>query len=62
MKDKNGNDIIFGDILETPSGSQIIVVDIEEFLIYCGRYEEKAGVPIFPSVQVIENIYGTSST
>lgn len=55
--DKLAEQIYEGDILEVAGGSRITVESLEAFLIYCGRYEEKHGVPLFPSVQVVGNIY-----
>ena len=57
FEDKAGNQIFEGDILEAAGGLKITVESLAEFLIYCGRYEEKHGVPLFPSVQVVSNIF-----
>ena len=57
FKDKTGEDIFEGDVLEVAGGSRITVESLETFLIFCGRYEEKHGVPLFPSVQVVSNVF-----
>lgn len=60
FKDKLNADIYKGDILEVAGGSKIVVNNLPEFLIYCGKYEEKNGVELFPSVSVIGNVYENS--
>ena len=62
FKDKNNQDIFEGDILEVAGGSRITVDSLESFLIFCGKYEEKHGVPLFPSVQIVGNIYQLEET
>lgn len=57
FNDKNNVNIFEGDILEVAGGTKIIVNDLAEFLIYCGKYEEKHGVELFPSVSIVGNIY-----
>jgi YopX protein len=57
FSDKNNQDIYEGDILEVAGGSRMTVESLETFLIYCGRYEEKHGVPLFGSVVVVGNVY-----
>lgn len=57
FKDKNEQSIFEGDILEVAGGSKIIVESMDTFLIYCGKYEEKHDVELFPSVSVVGNIY-----
>lgn len=60
FKDKNNKDIFVYDILEVAGGTKIIVNDMSEFLVFCGKYEEKHGVPLFPSVQVVGTQYEKS--
>lgn len=55
--DKNSSMIFEGDVLEVAGGSRITVEDLSSFLIYCGRYEEKHGVPLFDCLTVVGNIY-----
>jgi len=55
--DKAGIPIFEGDILEVAGGSRITVESLESFLIYCGQYLEKNGVPLFPCVTIVGNKY-----
>ena len=57
LSGKNGTIIYESDILEVAGGSKIVVNDLKDFLIYCGRYEEKNGVELLHSVSVVGNIY-----
>ena len=52
--DKNNVPIYEGDLLRIGTAIKLMRVDSTlEFLLECGRYQEKNGVPIFGSAEVI---------
>jgi len=52
--DRNNVPIFEGDTLRQITCTQTFIVeDLVDFLLMCGRYEEKHGAPIFDSLEVV---------
>lgn len=55
VTDRNGNSIKVGDILRSKTCEIPFKVEsVVEFLLMCGRYEEKNGTPIFDSLEIVK--------
>lgn len=53
--DRNQNPIFEGDLLRSKTCETPFKVEsVLEFLLMCGRYEEKNGTPIFDSLEIVK--------
>jgi hypothetical protein len=53
--DRNGIEIYEGDLLRSKTcETPFKVENIVDFLLMCGRYEEKNGAPIFDSLEIVK--------